>query len=232
MEPTDTTIRLVAYYRVSTQGQGRTGYGLEAQRQDVQRLLNTNSTYSLAAEYTEIESGRNNERIELAHALSHCKMARATLVIAKLDRLSRNASFLLSLKDSGVEFVCCDMPQANRLTIGILACVAENESDVIRKRTKDAIAVAMQRGVKWGRGGKNHTADHLSAMSARSITARAKIRADRQREMYPFVARAYAQNGDSANATATALNAMGFKSIGGGKWHASTVLITLRSAAP
>jgi DNA invertase Pin-like site-specific DNA recombinase len=136
--------RFIAYHRVSTAQQGRSGLGLEAQRQAVADYLD-GGAWTLVAEYTEVESGKRADRPELAKALAACRAHRAVLVIAKLDRLSRNAAFLLNLRDAGVEFVAADMPQANRLTVGILAVVAEAEAEMISARTKAALAAAKER---------------------------------------------------------------------------------------
>ena len=116
----------IAYYRVSTMKQGVSGLGLAAQRSAVISFVREKS--QICGEYTEIESGKRNNRQELARAIDHAKRERATLVIAKLDRLSRNASFIFALRDSGVEFVCADMPEANTLSIGIFATEAKNNT--------------------------------------------------------------------------------------------------------
>src|SRR4029079_5497769 len=144
-----TSGKWVAYYRVSTQRQGRSGLGLEAQKNAVAEFLN-GGRWKLIAEFTEVETGRNNDRPELQKALAACRMHGATLLIAKLDRLSRHAAFLLKLRDAGLEFVAADLPGANRLTVGILAMVAETEAEAISGRTKAALAAAKRRGVKLG----------------------------------------------------------------------------------
>jgi DNA invertase Pin-like site-specific DNA recombinase len=137
----------VAYYRVSTLQQGRSGLGLEAQQSDVMKYTNG----SILAEYTDVESGkRSNNRPELLKAIKHAKEADATLVIAKLDRLSRNSVFIGQLMESRVKFVCCDMPEADEFTIHIFAALAQKERKMISARTKDALQVAKQRGVKLG----------------------------------------------------------------------------------
>ena len=145
----------VAHYRVSTAKQGRLGLGLEAQREAVQSFLN-GSAWTLASEFTEVESGKRSDRPELAKALHACRVYGAKLVIAKLDRLSRDVHFLLGLEKAGVDFVAADMSAANRLTVGILAMVADEERRMISSRTKAALAAAKRRGVKLGgyRGGK------------------------------------------------------------------------------
>ncbi|WP_189413656.1 recombinase family protein, partial [Neogemmobacter tilapiae] len=142
-------LRLVAYERVSTARQGQSGLGLEAQRKVIEDHARQTGAI-LAGRFTEVESGRKADRPELGKALHLAKVTGATLVIAKLDRLSRNAAFLLALRDSGVRFLACDMPQANDLTVGIMALVAEAEREAISRRTKEALAAARARGTKLG----------------------------------------------------------------------------------
>src|SRR5215471_8286223 len=141
--------RFVSYYRVSTAQQGASGLGLEAQREAVSRHVAAAGGV-LVEEFTEIESGKKNDRPQIAAALAMCRVRRATLIIAKLDRLARNVAFISSLMDSGVDFVACDNPHATRLTIHILAAVAEHEREMISARTKAALAAAKARGVKLG----------------------------------------------------------------------------------
>jgi DNA invertase Pin-like site-specific DNA recombinase len=142
-------LRLVAYERVSTARQGASGLGMEAQRKTIEDFAASRGAEVLAR-FTEVESGRKADRPELAKALHLAKVAGATLVIAKLDRLSRNAAFLLAQRDSGVRFVAVDMPEANDLTVGIMALVEQAEREAISRRTKEALAVANTRGVKLG----------------------------------------------------------------------------------
>lgn len=140
----------VAYYRVSTARQGKSGLGLDAQRHAVESYLASCSGVVLA-EYVEVESGRRKDRQELKRAIDHARVTKSKLVIAKLDRLSRSVSITAALMDApGVEFVCCDNPQANRFTIHILAALAEMEAEMISARTKAALAEAKRRGVKLG----------------------------------------------------------------------------------
>ena len=137
--------KFVAYFRVSTDKQGRSGLGFEAQRHAVDQFLNGGS-WSLIGEFIEVESGKRNKRPELEKALAVCKRQKAKLVIAKLDRLSRNLAFIATLMDSGVEFVAVDNPHANKLTVHILAAVAQHEREMIAQRTKDALQAAKARG--------------------------------------------------------------------------------------
>ena len=139
----------MAYERVSTARQGASGLGLEAQRNAIDAFAAIRQA-AILARFTEVESGKTPDRPELAKALHLARVTRAILVIAKLDRLSRNAAFLLTLRDSGVKFIACDMPEANELTIGIMALVAQAEREAISRRTKEALAVAQARGVKLG----------------------------------------------------------------------------------
>lgn len=139
----------VSYLRVSTEKQGRSGLGLEAQREAVAQYIR-GGDWKLIQEYVEVESGKERERPELSEAMALCKATGATLVVAKIDRLTRDAAFLLSLRDSGVDFVAADMPDANRLTVGIMALIAEQEREAISKRTKAALAAAKARGQQLG----------------------------------------------------------------------------------
>ena len=141
--------KIIAYFRVSTRKQGDSGLGLEGQEAAVRDYARQHEAKILAA-YTEVESGRKAERSQLNKALAHARRSKATLMVAKLDRLSRNVAFLSTLMDSGVEFIACDNPFANRLTIHILAAVAEDEARRISERTKAALAAYKARGGKLG----------------------------------------------------------------------------------
>src|SRR6202048_4004907 len=141
--------RFVSYYGVATDKQGASGLGLAAQREAVARHV-AGAQGTIVAEFQEIESGKRNDRPQIAAALAACRLRRATLVIAKLDRLARNVHFISSLMESGVDFVACDNPHATRLTIHILAAVAEHEREMISQRTTAALAAAKARGVKLG----------------------------------------------------------------------------------
>jgi DNA invertase Pin-like site-specific DNA recombinase len=138
----------VAYLRVSTQKQGQSGLGLETQRAAVATFVGDPA--QLLGEFVEVESGKQNQRPQLAAAIALAKVKDATLLIAKLDRLSRNAGFIFQLRDAGVDFVCCDMPDANTLTVGIFAVLAQHERETISKRTKDALAAKLAQGAQLG----------------------------------------------------------------------------------
>jgi len=141
--------RFVAYYRVSTDRQGKSGLGLEAQQKAVMDYLN-GGAWELVAEFTEIESGKHSDRPELAKALEVCRRHKAKLVIAKLDRLSRNLAFVATLMEAGVEFIAVDNPHANKLTVHILAAVAQHEREMISERTRAALQAAKARGKRLG----------------------------------------------------------------------------------
>lgn len=195
--------RFIAYYRVSTAKQGASGLGLEAQGKAVaDHLAATKGT--LLAEFTEIESGKRTDRPELDKALSACRLHGAILLVAKLDRLARNAHFLLGLKEAGIEFVCCDMPSANRLTVGIMAMVAEEEARLISVRTKDALAAARERGVKLG-SARNATPDGRAKGIAAALLARSHDAKRRAIDRLPFIREAQAAGITSMAGIARAL---------------------------
>lgn len=149
----DDAASCVAYYRVSTDRQGKSGLGLEAQKESVNRYLESIG-WNLIGEFVEIESGKRKNRPELTAALEACKREKATLLIAKLDRLARNVHFVSGLMESGVDFVAADNPHANKLMIHLLAAFAEHEREQISQRTKEALAAAKARGVELGKNGK------------------------------------------------------------------------------
>ncbi|WP_281172299.1 recombinase family protein [Adhaeribacter aquaticus] len=151
--------KYIAYYRVSTKMQGQSGLGLEAQRSSVRQFVKDHDL--ILEEFTEVESGKKNNRVELITAIDRAKKKGATLIIAKLDRLSRNAAFIFTLRDSGVDFVCADMPEANTLTIGIFAVLAQHERELISSRTKAALKAKKEQGHILGTPG-NLTMDARS----------------------------------------------------------------------
>ena len=147
--------KLVAYYRVSTKRQGRSGLGLDAQKETA-RTFAKQTGGKVLREFTEVESGRKVDRPELEQAVAFARRAGAVLLVAKLDRLARNVAFLSQLMESGVDFVAADNPHANRFTVHILAAVAEWERDQISTRTKEALQAAKRRGVKLGSARPGH----------------------------------------------------------------------------
>lgn len=205
----------VAYYRVSTDRQGRSGLGLDAQREAVRQHLASTSGL-LMAEFVEVESGKRNNRPELQKALLACRRHRARLIIAKLDRLSRNVAFIATMMDSGVEFVACDNPHATRLTLHILAAVAEHEREMIAARTKAALQAAKARGVRLGRNGAEHLAPAHKAAAAK-----------RARELGPILQELA---GMSSRQIATELTRRGICTPRGGRWHPQTVMRLLKRA--
>src|SRR4051794_2262142 len=199
--------KFVAYYRVSTAKQGRSGLGLEAQQEAVRSYLN-GGFWQLVDEVVEVESGKRNDRPRLAEALRLCHLHGAVLIIAKLDRLARNVAFISGLMESGVEFTAVDFPQANRLTVHILAAVAEHEREMISRRTKDALAAAKARGKKLGgnRGKIHLTARKRALASTVRRSGKAKSRAA---DIGPIVADIQASGATSLRQIAAALNAKG-----------------------
>jgi DNA invertase Pin-like site-specific DNA recombinase len=222
----------VCYYRVSTQRQGRSGLGLEAQQKAVNDYLN-GGNWHIVGEFTEIESGKRKDRPKLAEALAVCRVHGAKLIIAKLDRLARNVAFVSNLMESGIDFEAVDFPQANRLTIHILAAVAEHEAKAISDRTKAALAAAKRRGVKLGgfRGAKL-TRQARAAGSA----AMARVAARRAADIAPVVAELQAAGATSLRAIAAGLNERNIPTArGDGEWSAvqvARVLARQQNSAP
>ena len=214
--------KFVAYYRVSTQRQGRSGLGLEAQRDAVQALIHRNGG-RLLEEITEVESGKRNDRPELRRAICRAKVSGARLIIAKLDRLSRNASFLLHLRDSGVRFIAADLPNADETVVGIMAVIAQREREMIAQRTREALAVARKRLAGQGRalGNPNGAAalrragrGNTAAIAA--VGAAADKRAEDLRETIMDVV---ASGALSHAAIAAELNRREIEAPRGGRWH-------------
>lgn len=212
----------VAYYRVSTAKQGRSGLGLDAQRKAVTDYLN-GGDWELVGSFTEHESGkRDDNRPKLQDALRLCRLTGATLIVAKLDRLSRNAAFLMTLRDAGVSFVCADMPSANGLTIGVMALVAQEEREAISKRTRDALAAAKARGVQLG-GHRGHTLPSRAAAKA-SAAVRTEKAQNRARDVYSAVVEARTGGATSLRQIAAVLTERSIPTPRGGtSWQANQV---------
>lgn len=221
--------KFVAYYRVSTVRQGASGLGLDAQREAVARYLN-GGDWKLMAEMTEVETGKAADRPKLHDALRLCRLHKATLVIAKLDRLARNMAFTAWLMDSGVEFVAVDNPHATRLTIHILAAMAEHEAAAISTRTKDALAAAKRKGVKLGGDRAGNFETIAAAGRIAGNAARSKASKDRSADLAPTLADLRANGATSLRDLAAGLNERGFTTARGGAWSAvqvSRVLATI-----
>jgi len=212
----------VAYYRVSTQEQGRSGLGLDAQRQAVTQYL-AGGSWELVGEYTDIESGKRDDRPELLRAIAHARRSRSTLVIAKLDRLSRKVSFVSSLMESGVKFVAADNPSANELTIHILAAVAQAERKAIGERTRAALAAAKKRGQKLG----NPRIELARTSALDSLSARARHFAE---TTLPTIRHLQSCGCKTLSSVADALNARAVPAARGGTWTATAVRRVLSRA--
>jgi DNA invertase Pin-like site-specific DNA recombinase len=219
------TGNFVSYLRVSTARQGQSGLGLEAQRKTVEDYLN-GGKWIVIKEFVEVESGKNNDRAELAKAMALCRLRNATLVIAKIDRLSRDAHFLLGLQKAGVRFVAADMPEANEMVVGIMAVVAQAERKMISARTKAALQAAKVRGVKLG--GRRHRQDgsvvklDLSAIAA-GRAARSAKSAARATDIAPIIADLKSSGAVSLQQIAAGLNERGIPTARGGNWSAVQV---------
>lgn len=221
--------RFVAYFRVSTAAQRRSGLGIEAQKAAVGAFMRGEQPMQ---EFVEIESGADNDRPQLAAALRACRLSGAKLVVAKLDRLSRNLAFLAALMDSGVEFVACDNPNANRLTVHILAALAEHERALISARTREALAAAKARGVVLG--GRRHDvgaqASKAAAVAAQKRSTEAKATAADMAQAIADV-RVTIGEGASLRLIAAELTRRGVRSPRGAVVTASTVQRALALAS-
>ncbi|HET9504896.1 MAG TPA: recombinase family protein [Hymenobacter sp.] len=205
------------YYRVSTQKQGSSGLGLAAQRAAVLAFVADPS--QLGGEFVEIESGKKNQRPQLLAAIAEARRAGSTLLIAKLDRLSRNAGFIFALRDSGVEFVCCDMPDANTLTVGLFAVIAQHEREMISKRTKDALTAKKARGAQLG-SPQNLTLDAIAQGRAIMQRNAREHQANRQAAQLAELLRA---KGETLWQIAVKLNDAGYRTRRGKAFQATTV---------
>ena len=215
----------VSYLRVSTQKQGQSGLGLEAQRKAVEDYLN-GGDWKLIEEVVEVESGKKNKRPKLTEAIELCKACGATLVVAKIDRLTRDAAFLLNLKDAGIDFIAADLPEANRLTIGIMALVAEQEREAISKRAKEALAAAKVRGVQLGayRDGNFVGRVGTSKDAKKASEARTALYRRRAAAKLPMIKKVDPDDSLSLRGIAQKLNDMGVPTISGkGNWSANSV---------
>lgn len=209
----------IAYYRVSTQKQGNSGLGLEAQKTMVKHYLKDSDM--LLAEFEEVESGKNDNRPQLQKAIEKCKNEGAVLLIAKLDRLSRNAGFIFLLKDSQVNFKCCDMPEANSLTIGIMAVLAQEERELISKRTIAALEELRNKGKKLG-SPQNLTRE-AQKQGAEAMRQKALNNENNRKATALIVS--LRETGKSYAKIAQQLNDNGFKTSRGYTFSASQVMV-------
>jgi DNA invertase Pin-like site-specific DNA recombinase len=222
--------QFVSYLRVSTVRQGISGLGLEAQREAVATYLN-GGKWKLVREVVEIESGKHNDRPAIAEALRLCRLHRATLIIAKLDRLARNVHFISSLMESGVEFTAVDFPQANRLTVHMLAAVAEHEAAMISARTKAALGAAKARGVVLG--GRRGSVERMARIgrkgNAASASVRSQVAAKRNDDLLPVIEEIRAAGSSTPQQIADGLNGRGITAARGGTWSAVQVRRVLQA---
>ena len=241
--------KFVSYLRVSTAGQGKSGLGLDAQRAAVRGYLNGGS-WKLLAEVVEVESGKRNDRPKLAEAMALCRLHGATLLVAKLDRLSRDAAFLMNLQNAGVRFVAADLPQANEMTVGIMAVVAQAERKAISTRTKEALAAKAAWFAKLGDEDRAALAadgratrlggpkwDHLGGATgdkarSASIAARQARASGRAADLLPIIAGLQATGVTTLAGLAAALTDRGIPtSKGAATWSAMQVSRILKNVA-
>ena len=226
---------IIAYYRVSTKQQGESGLGLEGQASAVETFAKQGDK-TIIARYTEVETGKREDRPDLDKALAHARRAKATLVVAKLDRLARNVYFTSKLVRAGVDFVACDSPHANKLTIHILAAVAEDEAERISNRTKAALAAAKARGTLLGSARPGHwdgREEVRHAALAKARTAAAKAIGEKAREAYADLVPTMSElraKGVTLQAIADELNQQGHTTRRGKPWNAVQVSRILERA--
>ncbi len=217
--------KYVSYLRVSTKRQGGNGLGIEAQRTAVKRYLEGKNG-DVIEEFVEIESGGNNNRKKLQSALHLCKVTGSTLLIAKLDRLGRNAHFLLGLQQCNIKFVCCDIPEANEMTIGLLALIAEYERTMISKRIKEALHEAKKRGTKLGNYDQNGRSivKYIKENGNNKAVSALKEKAQQYaRNILPIIEDIKARGILSYRGIAKELGKRGILTARGGKWTAKAV---------
>lgn len=221
--------KFVAYYRVSTQKQGRSGLGLEAQQVSIIEYIRTVNG-ALCAEFTEVESGKRKDRPQLAAALAQCRLQGATLIVAKLDRLARNVAFVSNLMESGCEFCAVDFPQANRFLVHLLAAVGEYEANLISDRTKAALQSAKRRGVRLG-GDRGNILDVQRKGSRVGNAVRAAKAQQRAGDLKPVIADIQANGAGSLRGIAAQLNARGIQTARGCDWTPTAVMRVLKTSS-
>ncbi len=211
--------KYIAYYRVSTKQQGNSGLGLEVQKTMVRNYLKENDI--LIDQFEEVESGKNDNRPQLLKAIEKSKNEGATLLIAKLDRLSRSAGFIFLLKDSNVDFKCVDMPEANSITIGIMAVLAQEERELISKRTTAALQELKAKGIQLGNPG--NLTPEARQMGSEAMRLKALQNENNRKATALIVSLRNA--GNSYGKIADELNKSGFKTSKGCEFTSSQVLV-------
>lgn len=208
-------INCIAYYRVSTDRQGQSGLGLEAQQKAVTDFLQSKG-WQLAGVYTEVESGKRKDRPKLAEAISNAKRIKGKLIIAKLDRLARNVHFISGLMESGVDFVAVDMPTADRFMLHVYAAMAEEEGRRISQRTRAALQAAKARGAELGKHGKVLAEKNKAKAVVFALTLK------------PIIEEIRAEGHTTVQAITDALNKRSIPSREGGQWHLASTSLMLR----
>ena len=211
----ESACQVVAYYRVSTDRQGRSGLGLEAQQKAVSDFLSAKG-WHLAGAYTEVESRKRKERPELTEAIAHAKRLKGKLVIAKLDRLARNVHFISGLMETGVDFLAVDMPTADRFMLHVYAAMAEEEGRRISQRTKAALAAAKARGIELGRNGRILAERHKAEAEAFAAS------------LLPIITEIRNEGHRTVRVVTKALNERGIPSREGGQWHLRSTALLLQ----
>lgn len=220
--------KFVSYLRVSTQRQGKSGLGLEAQRHSVAEYLN-GGKWTLVAEMIEVESGKRSDRPKLVEALRLCRVHKAKLLVAKLDRLSRNVAFISALMESGVKFQAVDMPDVNDMVLHILASVAQGEAKAISERTKAALAAAKARGKALG--GLRWDITTVGAQGrAAALQTRKEKAASYRADILPVIQQKQREGAETLRQIADALNADSTPAPRGGEWSAVQVQRILKTA--
>lgn len=231
---TDQPTSYVAYYRVSTQRQGESGLGLEAQKDSVHRMA---GPIPIIAEYREVESGkRHTNRPELLAAINHARRAKAVLLIAKLDRLARNVHFISGLLESGIDFIAADMPAANRLTVHIMAAMAEHEREMISARTKagmDQVKKEIgEKGFRISRSGRKFTKMGNPRWAESIDAARIARHRPKTPERIETMLQRLRDDGNSFQKIADILNGLGIKTASGAQWYPSSARAELLKLEP